>query len=80
VYPPLHTLADSLNNWRRQLASARRRRERAFASTKAATKHAADTAHEAHEAGLPVREIAELLGLTRKAVYDMWDRHSGKRQ
>jgi DNA-directed RNA polymerase specialized sigma24 family protein len=70
-------VADSLNKWRRQLRSARRRRERAFASAEEATKQAAETAHEAHEAGLPVREIAELLGLTRKAVYDMWSRHSG---
>jgi predicted transcriptional regulator len=79
VYLPLHTVADSLNKWRRQLTAARRQRERAFASAEDATKQAADAAHEAHEAGLPVREIAELLGLTRKAVYDMWDRHRGRR-
>ena len=68
-------MADDLDKWRRKLTTARRRREKALESADEATRAMAELTREAQRAGLSVREAAELVGLTRKAVYDLWARY-----
>jgi DNA invertase Pin-like site-specific DNA recombinase len=60
---------------RRELEDAARQREDAQRRRHEATRRLAEVVPRAHAAGMPVTEIAELTGLSRRAVYDLLARN-----
>lgn len=57
--------------WSARVREARRERERALAGVRSAEKKIAREASRARDAGATVSEIAEVLGVSRQAVYPM---------
>jgi hypothetical protein len=67
---PQNTLQDR-SHALREIAKAANRRQRADRSRREATAELREWCQRAHDAGVPITEIAGVAGLSRQGVYDL---------